>query len=938
MKWFFLSIFILLIGFSVQSQVNAGSDQSICIGQTTTLHGTGPTSGYDYTWTSIPYDPTISNPNILTPTIQPSITTVYTLEGKTVSNINLVVNGDFQAGNTGFTSDYDYCDQPDCLNVSPPGGIYGINSDPSYLHNAFPSCGDHTTGSENMLVANGDEFNNHTLYEYTVNNISPNTEYEFSTWITSMVWSIPMFGANFSFEINGTTIGTYSATSSICTWGEFFYVWNSGAANSATIKIINTTTVASGMGNDFAIDDIALYEVIKEYDDCTVTVMDIPTSTFDLPVNICDYDTATITYTGNATPGSTTSFNWDFGADATIISGADEGPYLVQWSSSGTKTVSLWVETDCISDITSNTIIINESPNVDITADATTIPYGTNTILHGIMNSSPGPLQFDWEPNTMLVNPTSQDPQTIPLEQTTAYYFYVEDQSSSCTSMDSILIVIIGGALNITSLTGTPDTICPGLTTSLQVNVSGGNVGSYTASWTSNPSGYTNTGLTVDANPSVNTTYIVEVNDGYNSITDSVEIFVRPSTTIIAQPQDTELIEGSSTSFSVSADYATVFQWQESTDNGVTWNILTISTIYSGVTSPTLQINSVDISMNGNLYRCLITGQCNNITSEEALLTVYELHDFICNLDQAEICVGDTFSISCNVTNFLQIINFNLSVDYNSNLLSYRGVTNIAPEIADNLMEAISGTNITLSWSSIQELSLPDGVLFDFSFIALSDGTSSISWNHQISNVTNQPGFHPIMDLTDGEILIFPLPIPPDFVNSDNDTINIANAVNIILTASGGTGDELVWSLDDCDGDIVGYDTPIEIFRPEQTTTYYAYWTNKCGKSLCTDVQIVILYDFNIGIPNAFTPNNDGLNDEFKIITNAILDKFQMQIFNRWGQLIFETSDQNKGWDGTYNNNKVQTGSYVWKISYNYIIDGSQNHNSIKTGTVTLIN
>ncbi len=841
-------------------------------------------------------------------------------------------------GNAGFSSNYNYCDALHCLHSSPPNGEYGINNDPNFLHEDFPSCGDHTSGSGNMMIINGAEQANITLYEITVNSISVNTDYEFSAWLSSMVYSIPMFGANLQFEINGTVIGHLNAPSTLCQWGDFFHVWNSGSATSATIRITNLTTVASGMGNDFAIDDIALYEVIKEYDDCIVTVMDIPTSTFDLPATNCYYDTTTIMYTGNATPGSATNFNWDFGADATIISGVDEGPYLLQWSSSGTKTVSLWVETSCISDTTSQNIIINESPIVDITADAITIPYGTNTILHGIMSGSPGPLQFYWEPIAKLVNPTNQNPQTVPLEQTTKYYFYVEDQSNGCTSMDSIIIDVTGGALTITSITGTPDTVCPGEATTLLVNVSGGNVGNYTASWTSNPSGYTNTGLSVDANLSITTTYIVEIDDGYNSITDSIEIAVLPSTTIISQPQNTELIEGASASFSVSANYTTGFQWQESNDNGATWNNLTVSTIYSGVTSPTLLINPVDINMDNNLYRCLISGQCNSITSAGALLTIYELPNFICNLDHAEVCVGDTFSIACNVTNFLQIINFDLSVDYNHNLLNYRGVTNITLGIADNLMEAISGTNITLSWSSNQELSLPDGVLFDFIFIALSDGTTSISWNHQMSNVTNQPGFQPTMELTDGDISIYPLPTPPDYTSSDKDTINIADAVNIVLTANGGSGDELIWSLSDCEGDIAGYDTPLEILRPEQTTTYYAYWTNQCGKSLCTDVQIVIIYDFNIGIPNAFTPNSDGFNDEFKIITNAILSDFQMQIFNRWGQLIFETNDQNKGWDGTYNNSMAQIGSYVWKISYNYIIDGSQNNNSIKTGTVTLIN
>lgn len=937
MRWLFLLVFVLVTVSSALSQVSAGPDQSICLGQSTTLQGTGPSSGYDFTWTSVPNDPTISNPNILTPTVEPSSTTTYTLEGRTVSDLNLVDNGDFEQGNIGFTSSYDYCDVQYCLHSSPANGEYGINDDPNFLHEDFPSCGDHTSGSGNMMIANGAEQANTTLYEITVNNISTNTEYELSTWLTSMVYSIPMFGANLQFEINGEVLGTLNAPSTVCSWLEFSQLWNSGSATSATIRIVNLTAISSGLGNDFAIDDVALYEVIKEYDDCIVTVLDIPTSTFNLPSQICDSDTVLITYTGNAPPSPTAEYNWDFGTDALVISGTGEGPYQVIWSTAGTKTISLWVEFDCISDTTYQDILINESPIVDITADAISIPYGTSTILHGLMNGTPGPLQFYWEPASMLVNPLNQDPQTIPLEQTTVYYFYVEDQSSGCASNDSIIIEVTGGALAIVSITGTPDTVCPGVSTTLNANVLGGNLGSYTAIWTSNPSGYSNTGMTVIASPTITTTYIINVDDGYNSVTDSVTIIVLPSTSIISQPQDVQLIEGALANFSVTADFSTGYQWQESTDNGVMWNNLFNGNEYSGVNSPTLQINPVTIVMDGNIYRCSISGECNDISTDEALLNVLELPDFIGSLDQANICVNDTFSIACNVSNFLQIIDFNLSVEYNSSILSYQGLSNIAPEIAANLGEISSGNNITLSWSSLQELTLPNGILFDFTFIALSEDTTAITWNHQMSNVTNQPGLQPTLDLTDSEIIIKPLPTPPDYSLVDNDTINIANVVNITLATEGGSGDELIWSSSSCYGDTVGSGTLLEIMRPEQTTTYYAYWINQCGSSLCSDVQVVIIYDFNIGVPNAFTPNGDGLNDEFKIVSNVILDEFQLQIYNRWGQLVFETSDQHIGWDGTYNGNSLKSGSYVWKINYKFEPGGLYS-NATETGTVTIIN
>ncbi|MFK5855013.1 MAG: hypothetical protein QM503_02705 [Bacteroidota bacterium] len=500
MRIFLLSVFVLVLTFSARTQVNAGSNQSICTGDITTLQGTGPAS-WDYSWTSVPNDPTISNPNILTPTVQPSATTIYTLTGTSVSTTNLVQNGDFESGNTGFTSDYDPCNTNNCLFTPPPNGVYGVDSDPSFLHNSFPSsCSSPVSGGK-MIVANGPTIANTTLYKITVNNINPNTEYRFSTWLANMSLSVlPAYTPDLQFEINDVVIGNKSVSFAICDWTEFTYIWDSESATSVEIRIIDLNITNTGIGNDFAIDDVALYEIITEEDACTVTVIDVPTSTFNLLSQICMSDTALITYTGNAPPAPTADYRWDFGIDATIISGSGEGPYNIQWTSSGTKTVSLSVDAGCESDTTYIDIQVNQNPTISITAVATSIPYGTNTTLYGHMSGNPGPLQFTWEPVLMLTNPTNQNPTTVTLEDDIYYFFEVTDQTTNCSSIDSILIQITGGAFGILSATGTPDTICPGQTTNLHINVLGGS-GNYNASWTSNPPGYTNAGLSVDANP-----------------------------------------------------------------------------------------------------------------------------------------------------------------------------------------------------------------------------------------------------------------------------------------------------------------------------------------------------------------------------------------------------------------------------------------------------
>jgi len=67
-------------------------------------------------------------------------------------------------------------------------------------------------------------------------------------------------------------------------------------------------------------------------------------------------------------------------------------------------------------------------------------------------------------------------------------------------------------------------------------------------------------------------------------------------------------------------------------------------------------------------------------------------------------------------------------------------------------------------------------------------------------------------------------------------------------------------------------------------------------------------------IPNAFTPNGDGLNDTFGVSGEAIKD-FNLKIFNRWGEVIFESNNVKDRWDGTYMEEKVPEGSYVYMVT-----------------------
>ncbi|AEV99312.1 hypothetical protein Niako_2982 [Niastella koreensis GR20-10] len=94
-----------------------------------------------------------------------------------------------------------------------------------------------------------------------------------------------------------------------------------------------------------------------------------------------------------------------------------------------------------------------------------------------------------------------------------------------------------------------------------------------------------------------------------------------------------------------------------------------------------------------------------------------------------------------------------------------------------------------------------------------------------------------------------------------------------------------------------------------------AYWLEVKDPYQCTgrDTIAITLKDCMRGvyIPNAFTPNNDGRNDVFKPLIFGNLVKYELNVYNRWGQLVFHSTDMRRGWDGIFQGS-LQSGTFVW--------------------------
>lgn len=223
----------------------------------------------------------LSNPNSLSTTANIAFPITYTLTGKFLTNNNVINNGTFDGGNTGFFSNY--INDQTSLWLE---GRYAIGTNPNAFHSGFAPCGDHTTGSGNMMVVNGAGVAGQNVYCQVVN-VNPNSDYVFSIWVASVVSSSP---AILQFSVNGQLLGgTLNAPGANCVWTNFTAVWENPGVSTALICIVNQNTALSG--NDFAIDDVEFLEICKDTAQVHVDVVNVDALVLPPPILSCDIPT-----------------------------------------------------------------------------------------------------------------------------------------------------------------------------------------------------------------------------------------------------------------------------------------------------------------------------------------------------------------------------------------------------------------------------------------------------------------------------------------------------------------------------------------------------------------------------------------------------------------------------------------------------------------------
>ncbi len=393
--------------------LDLGNDVMLCQGQTVDF--TVP-AGYDFhSWN-------VTSGNPATVTISGTQTVILEVQNSTG---NLVVNGDFEAGNTGFTSQYNAPSTPppgNCCGLLSNAGDYAITTNPNIVHTNFVNCVDVTaTGPGNMMVVNGSTIANTIVWAQTIS-VSPNTDYNFSAWVSSLENTNSINVSHLQFFINGVQVGPiFQPSLTGCSWQQFFETWNSGIEISADISIIAQNSAGN---NDFALDDISFSATCVQSDTVEV-VLDPSSINAGSDIAFCQNESESLTATANF---PNPNFTWETGATTATITPTASGYY----------TVSATSPSGCfLSD--SALVTITPMPwDFDI-VDSQPTSCGVNSgavfaVMNGTFNDPP---YYTWN------GPGANNPNQVDAsvwQNLSSGWYYIQVESAGCYRYDSVFV------------------------------------------------------------------------------------------------------------------------------------------------------------------------------------------------------------------------------------------------------------------------------------------------------------------------------------------------------------------------------------------------------------------------------------------------------------------------------------------------------------------
>ena len=699
------------------------------------------------------------------------------------------------------------------------------------------------------------------------------------------------------------------------------YTWNTNASLSCTncANPIATPTFTT----DYIVTVIDA-NGCSDIDTVTVFVNPKPVAaTPTLPYQDCEGTVVNFIDGSTISSGSIVNWNWNFGAP-----GGTSTMQNVQYTytSAGNFNAQLIVTSDMnCSDTISGQVIINQKPTAIVSQDAFICQGGDTTI------TVTGGVSYLWSPSATLSCDTCTTVIASPL--TTTNYVVTVTAANGCTDTDTVLVEVSPFALPPLT-TSNDTTICAG--DIIQIFAYGG-TSPLDYTWDQNAVGlscYSNCSNPF-ASPTTTTSFIVTLTgQGGCEATDTITVTViEPTTDIIANDEET-ICQGES-----------------------------------------IQLNTIlGTNHNWTPFEGLSCVVCPNpIASPDDTMTYYVTADaFGCQIsDTVTINVVDPSSVSAGDDVGLCLGN---SVQLNAT-----GVGNVtwSPSATlDNptILNPIATPTVTTTY-----------------YFTLDNGTCLIEDSVTVNILSSATIALEDVEICEGESVVLPVDgLADSYVWTPSESLDSATIRNPVASPSTTTTYSVTANLSGCNSTtreltvtvipqptIVGLGiqevfygniTPVQLDVETSPTYTYNWWstggsdyltcntcpdpslfeitndamvyvqaTNNQGCMTFDSIQILVIEgcdENSIIMPNAFTPNGDGLNDILYVRGTAFENIETFQIYSRNGEKVFESNTKEIGWDGTFNNNPVDTGVFVYFVEATCPVTGNRVR---KQGNVTVL-
>jgi len=587
----------------------------------------------------------------------------------------------------------------------------------------------------------------------------------------------------------------------------------------------------------------------------TVTVIPLPLVDAGVDVAVCNGASTTLAATGAA------NYTWQPGGMTTAsitITPTSTTTYTV----TGTDNFGCQNTDDVV-------VTVTTLPVVDAGPDQS-ICDGAGATL-----TAAGAATYTWDPGTITgatitVTPTS-----------TTTYTVAGVDANGCENTDDVTVMV--NALPVVDA-GVDQTICENSPTALTAT------GAVNYTWEPG----TLSGSSIIITPTSTTTYTVTGIDANGCAnTDSVSITVNPLPTVTASATDTELCEGESTT--LTAIGANNYVWNP---GGVGASI---------TVSPMATVGYI------------VTGTDNNGCQDTTtiVITVHPLPTVDAGVDQ-DICFGESATLTASGAS--------------TYIWQPTGQTtsSIATTPTSTETHTVTGTDAN-GCSNTDEVTvtvLPIPVVDAGQDVEIcqgdqitltATGADTYVWNTGATspNIIVSPLITATYTVTGTDSwgcegtddVTVTVSAPPTVTAVPSD---ICKGETALLTATGAL--TYTWQPGNLIGDSV-------LVSPLATITFTVTGTDANGCENSSTVVVTVTSDCPqlepvVQVPTAFTPNYDGLNDVF-VITAEHFTLTSLRIFNRWGEVVFQTTDITEGWDGTHNNRALPIGTYVYLISGN---------------------